>query len=217
MKLVQEETVVDRLNTSPRLQIARAAGRFSRSMMSLSNKRLQEAGHDLSIEHAIILKHLIEKEGQTQQQLAENTFKHKTSITFLIDKMVRKNLVVRVPDQTDRRNKLIYLTDKGRNILNDAIGSEKIAVFGDPASRMIRAFISTVNGQDLTLRLKDGADLKSLKNVQFIDDETGSVWNLNGTAVEGSLKGEKMGRAKSFVAYWFAWSAFNRDTELWEG
>ena len=119
MKLVQEETVVDRLNTSPRLQIARAAGRFSRSMMSLSNKRLQEGGYDLSIEHAIILKHLIEKEGQTQQQLAENTFKHKTSITFLIDKMVRKNLVVRVPDQTDRRNKLIYLTDKGRNILND--------------------------------------------------------------------------------------------------
>lgn len=119
MKVKIEETVTDRFNTSPRLQIVRAAGRFSRSMMSLSNRRLHEAGHDLSLEHAIILKHLTEKEGQSQQQLAENTFKHKTSITFLIDRMVKKNLVVRVPDQTDRRNKLIYLTDKGRNMLND--------------------------------------------------------------------------------------------------
>ncbi len=119
MKVREQTPVTDRLNSRPRLQIARAVGRFSRSIVSLANKRLQEAGHDLSLEHAILLKHLIEKEGQTQQQLAENTFKHKTSITFLIDKMVKKNLVVRVPDRLDRRNKLIYLTEKGRNVLDE--------------------------------------------------------------------------------------------------
>ena len=118
MTIAQERTITDRFNTSPRLEIARASGRFSRSMMNLANKRIQDAGYDLSLEHAIILKHLLEKDGQTQQELAEKTFKHKTSITFLIDKMVKKNLVVRVPDQIDRRNKLIYLTDKGRNMLD---------------------------------------------------------------------------------------------------
>ena len=105
----------------------------------------------------------------------------------------------------------------GRKIIIDTIDGEKIAVFGDRESRMIRAFISTVNGQSLTLRLKDGSDVSSLNKVQFIDDETGTVWNIKGNAVEGSLAGEKMDRAKSFIAYWFAWSAFNRDTELWEG
>ena len=104
----------------------------------------------------------------------------------------------------------------GRKIINDTIDGLNIAVFGDKASRMIRAFISTANGQSLTLRLKDGSDVSSLGDVQFVDDETGTVWDIKGNAVEGSLKGEKMDRAKSFIAYWFAWSAFNRDTELWE-
>ena len=107
--------------------------------------------------------------------------------------------------------------NSGRKIINDAIDNVNIAVFGDPSSRMIRAFVSTVNGQTLTLRLSGSSDLISLANVQFVDDETGSVWDIEGNAVEGSLKGEKMDRAISFIAYWFAWSAFNRDTELWEG
>ena len=106
--------------------------------------------------------------------------------------------------------------NNGRKIINDTIDNVNIAVFGDPDSRMIRAFVSAVNGQSLTLRLKDGSDVGSLGNVQFVDDETGTFWDIKGNAVEGSLKGEKMDRAKSFIAYWFAWSAFNRDTELWE-
>ena len=111
----------------------------------------------------------------------------------------------------------MFSFDDGRAIINDQISGEPIAVFGDPDSRMIRAFVSRVNGQTLTLKLKSSPDLISLPNVQFVDDETGSVWDIEGNAVEGSLKGEKMDRATSFIAYWFAWSAFNRDTALWEG
>lgn len=107
--------------------------------------------------------------------------------------------------------------DNGRKIINDSVDGEKIAVFGDPASRMIRAFVSTVNGQTLTFILKAGSDLSSLASVQFVDKETGSVWDIKGNAIEGSLSGERMDRARSYIAYWFAWSAFNRDTELWEG
>jgi len=111
----------------------------------------------------------------------------------------------------------MFSFDDGRAILNDQISGEPIAVFGDPDSRMIRAFVSRVNGQTLTLKLKSSPDLISLPNVQFVDDETGSVWDIEGNAVEGSLMGEKMDRATSFIAYWFAWSAFNRDTALWVG
>ncbi|MEO9477038.1 MAG: MarR family transcriptional regulator [Cyclobacteriaceae bacterium] len=119
MKENQPLDIVGEMNKSPRLQIIRASGRFHKAMSALTNNKIKEAGHDLSFEHAIILKNLLQKDGQSQQELAENTFKHKASITFLIDNMVKRNLVVRVPDQLDKRGRLIYLTDFGRKILNE--------------------------------------------------------------------------------------------------
>ncbi len=118
METNQPLDIIGEMNKSPRLQIIRASGRFHKAMIALTNKKIKEAGHDLSLEHAIILKNLLEKDGQSQQELAENTLKHKSSITFLIDNMVKRNLVVRVPDQMDKRGKLIYLTELGRGLLN---------------------------------------------------------------------------------------------------
>ena len=111
----------------------------------------------------------------------------------------------------------MFSFDNGRAVINDKVAGSSIAVFGDPGSRMMRAFVANANGQDLTLKLVPGTETGSLFNVRFSDDETGSTWNLDGEAVAGSLTGEKLSEPKSYVAYWFAWSAFNRATELWEG
>ncbi len=54
------------------------------------------------------------KNGQSQQELAGTTCKDKTSVTRLIDGLEKRNLVVRTPDKVDRRQKLIYLTKKGK-------------------------------------------------------------------------------------------------------
>lgn len=118
METNQPLDIVGEMNRSPRLQIIRASGRFHKAMVALTNKKIKEAGHDLSLEHAIILKNLLQKDGQSQQELADNIIKHKSSVTFLIDNMVKRNLVVRVPDQMDKRGKLIYLTEFGRGLLN---------------------------------------------------------------------------------------------------
>ena len=56
------------------------------------------------------------KDGQRQQDLADLVHKDKTSITRTIDGMEKRNLVVRIPDRLDRRQKLIYLTDKGKRL-----------------------------------------------------------------------------------------------------
>ncbi|MEP0366715.1 MAG: MarR family transcriptional regulator [Cyclobacteriaceae bacterium] len=119
MKENQPLDIVGEMNKNPRLQIIRASGRFHKAMIALTNRKIKEAGHDLSLEHAVILKNLLQKDGQSQQELAENTFKHKSSVTFLIDNMVKRNLVVRVPDQLDKRGKLIYLTELGRGLLSE--------------------------------------------------------------------------------------------------
>ncbi len=49
------------------------------------------------------------------------------------------------------------------------------------------------------------------------DGDTRSRWNLEGEAVEGSLAGRQLPQiADSYIAYWFAWAAFQKETRIWE-
>jgi hypothetical protein len=57
--------------------------------------------------------------------------------------------------------------------------------------------------------VEDGAPLFRLK-----DRQTGTVWNLRGEAVEGPLLGERLRQIETYSAFWFAWAAFNRDSEI---
>lgn len=55
------------------------------------------------------------KDGVTQQELCNATFKDKPSMTRLIDNMEKQHLVIRVPDKKDRRTNKIHLTENGKN------------------------------------------------------------------------------------------------------
>lgn len=48
----------------------------------------------------------------------------------------------------------------------------------------------------------------------FKDRETGSRWTLAGLAVDGPLEGQRLTRLPHQDAFWFAWAAFQPDTEL---
>ena len=63
-----------------------------------------------------VMIYLWEKDGVTQQELCNATFKDKPSMTRLIDNMERQHLVVRISDKKDRRNNLIHLTKTGKDI-----------------------------------------------------------------------------------------------------
>ena len=77
-------------------------------------------GIDISPEQWTILLALWEKDGVTQQELCNATFKDKPSMTRLIDNMERQHLVVRISDKRDRRTNLIHLTKTGRELENQA-------------------------------------------------------------------------------------------------
>ena len=77
-------------------------------------------GIDISPEQWTILLSLWEKDGVTQQELCNATFKDKPSMTRLIDNMERQHLVVRISDKRDRRTNLIHLTKTGRELENQA-------------------------------------------------------------------------------------------------
>lgn len=90
--------------------------RTSRAFVRRLNRSFSEAGYDITGEQWRILRCLWYKDGLRQQDLAERVHKDKTSITRSIDSMEKRDLVVRIPDRLDRRQKLIYLTDKGKRL-----------------------------------------------------------------------------------------------------
>lgn len=49
---------------------------------------------------------------------------------------------------------------------------------------------------------------------QFVDDRTGSSWNILGKAVSGPLEGTELESVEHLDTFWFAWSAFHADTKI---
>lgn len=82
--------------------------------------KLKEAGISISFEVLEVMKVLRTSGNLNQQELADLLFKDKSSITYLIDNMVKAGLVTRREDVTDRRNNLIILTDKA-NLLKERL------------------------------------------------------------------------------------------------
>lgn len=71
------------------------------------------------------------------------------------------------------------------------------------------AYERRVNGRLLTF----GAE----RDDAFVDNETGSLWNLLGQALEGPLKGQRLPPVVHGNHLWFAWAAFNPDGPVYEG
>ena len=94
----------------------RLIGMAGRSVKNSLDQNLAQAGYDITAIHMLLLGYLYENEGVNQQTLTEYMFRDKTATTRWIDFLEAKDLVVRVPDKADRRQKLIYLTKKGRGI-----------------------------------------------------------------------------------------------------
>lgn len=77
-------------------------------------KKLKEFNIDLTFEMLQIMKCLYRKDRVNQQELANQTFKDKSSLSYLLNNMEKRQLVERVEDDVDKRNKLVVLTDEGQ-------------------------------------------------------------------------------------------------------
>ncbi|MHC4528520.1 MAG: DUF3179 domain-containing protein, partial [Planctomycetota bacterium] len=91
-----------------------------------------------------------------------------------------------------------YGITRKRRVINDVVGGKPMVVFHDKAavsaldqpymarSRQVGStgvFQREVDGQRLSFRYKDG---------EFYDDQTESIWNITGQAVQGPLEGKKL-------------------------
>ncbi len=69
------------------------------------------------------------------------------------------------------------------------------------------AFETRLDGQDLELKIDGG---------RVVDVGTGTTWRLDGLATAGPLAGSRLEPVtEAYVAFWFAWAAFQPETTIW--
>ena len=79
-------------------------------------KNFRQEGVEITIEQWSVLYHLWKKNGMSQQELCNATFRDKPSITRLLDNLEKQQLVRRVPSSADRRLNLIELTAAAKQL-----------------------------------------------------------------------------------------------------
>lgn len=114
-----------------------------------------------------------------------------------------------------------YAITRKKRIIHDEANGEPIVVFHakGATSALDQSSISDskeagstgifdprVNGQTLTFTYDDG---------RFVDEQTGSTWDITGRARTGTLQGQQLKRHLHGDYFAFAWFAFRPETELY--
>jgi len=66
-------------------------------------------------------------------------------------------------------------------------------------------FRPVADGQQLTFSRQGGG---------FVDEQTGTRWDIFGTAVDGPLAGQRLEPVEHTDTFWFAWAAYQPDTRI---
>jgi len=82
--------------------------------------RFAQNGIGLTKVQWLLLKRLKELNGEIQHNLAFLTNRDKASLTRLLTTMEKKNLVARIPSETDHRANKIFITANGEKILKQS-------------------------------------------------------------------------------------------------
>ncbi len=124
----------------------------------------------------------------------------------------RKDLVLGV-DLAGLAKAYPFEAISGQTVINDFFEGNHVLVTFDPATETGAVFDRTVGGNLLTFQ----AGQETIDGFLLLqDEETGSTWqSLTGWAIDGPLAGTALERLPSFYAFWFAWSDFHPDTEMY--
>ena len=125
-----EDNVIYLIGEIARLSHKRVSGIFAKNQF------------DVTVEQFGILVLLWYEEGINQQSIANHLNRDKTTITRVVQNMIKKSLIVKIPDQVDKRNKLIYLTEKGRSLNNEMIKSTAV-VYKDALKKISKSDLKT--------------------------------------------------------------------------
>ncbi|HZY40095.1 MAG TPA: MarR family transcriptional regulator [Mucilaginibacter sp.] len=98
------------------LELGRAMAELRIYLRQHIQAKIKEHGIDLTFEMLEVMSCLWRQDGINQQEIADFTLRDKSSMTYLLDNLVKRTLVTRTEDENDRRNKLIFLTPEGHKL-----------------------------------------------------------------------------------------------------
>ena len=96
--------------------------RLSRLLVGHLSGELARAGLPLTPVQSALLFLLLEKDGRKMNELAELLFVDNSALTRLADRLDKAGLITRRASGADRRAWLLHLTDKGRQLAEEAAG-----------------------------------------------------------------------------------------------
>ncbi len=86
----------------------------------LAQSKLTEARLDITVDQWLVMNVIKEKEGVSQQEIADRVFKDNASVTRIIELLSKKGFIKRHASKSDRRKMTLAITAKGRSLLDQA-------------------------------------------------------------------------------------------------
>lgn len=99
------------------LELGLAMSEMKSKLRQKIQTKINEYDSTLSFELIEILGLLWRNEGINQQEISNQISKDKSSITYLINNLTKRGLVERIEYKNDRRNKQVFLTKKGKELM----------------------------------------------------------------------------------------------------
>jgi hypothetical protein len=107
-------------------------------------------------------------------------------------------------------------------VINDTVGGIDVVAFWQPGATSALDQSSIDDSRDVGMaalfnRTLDGRTLTFSADADGVirDDQTGSAWNVFGTATDGELSGSQLRQELAFPHFWFAWAAFRPETTIY--
>lgn len=101
-------------------------------------------------------------------------------------------------------------------VVNAEVNGEPVVIYYDSQTTTALAFSRVVDGEVLEFSLSVEDEVDGVAKRWLVDDATGSEWlPLNGQAWSGEYQGTRLEPEHAVNVFWFAWSDFYPDTEIY--
>lgn len=95
--------------------MAYVIGKTVQSIKNLIFREFKAKNFNITHEQWAVMSYLKKEDGLYQRQIADFLSKDKPTVTRILDILEKRNLIIRISDEKDRRKFKIYLTQDGKD------------------------------------------------------------------------------------------------------
>ena len=101
-------------------------------------------------------------------------------------------------------------------VVNTVVNGEPVVIYYHSQTTTALAYSRVVNGETLDFSLLVDESAEGVTKRWLVDNASGSKWlPFNGQAWEGEMQGTRLKPVHSVNIFWFAWSDYYPETELY--